>query len=298
MYWTYNGKGNDYLANGFGFNLFGFNLEIKFYAICILIGIMVAVYVGIREAKKLGVNPDIVFNGAIIGVVVSIIGARLYYVIFEWDYYKNDLLSIFKINEGGLAIHGGIIAALIFVYFYTKYTKISLIKTMDYVAPSFLIGQIFGRWGNFFNQEAHGGKVSVNFLKNTLHLPDFIVNNMYFSDGLSSDLYYWHPTFLYESLWNLAGLIAMLIVRRKKVLKLGDLMPIYLIWYSIGRFFIEGMRTDSLMIGSLKQNQVISIILIIVGVALLILKRIFMKDLDYYVNYFVEEENIDEEPSV
>ena len=262
-----------YLANGIAIGSF----TIRFYALCILFGMIIAVVLGVREAKKLNINTDDIFNGAVIGIVLGILGARIYYVIFEWNTYKNSFAEIFAIWNGGLAIHGGIIVAFVFAFFYCRKKKINVLAVLDMVVIGLLIGQTCGRWGNFFNQEAHGGVTSLEFLQ-SLHMPDFIIKQMYI-DGA-----YYHPTFLYESLWNFVAIVALLILRRTRTIRLGDQAGIYLIWYGIGRFWIEGMRTDSLMIGNIKQNQLISIVLIIAGIAYLIFKYVKLKP-GYYVDY-------------
>ena len=264
---------DSYLASGIQIGSF----VIKFYALCILFGMIIAIILGIREAKKLKLNTDDIFNGAVIGVILGIIGARIYYVIFEWSTYSSNPAEIFAIWNGGLAIHGGIIVAFVFAFFYCRKKKMNFLAVIDMVVIGLLIGQTCGRWGNFFNQEAHGGVTTLGFLQ-SLHLPDFIIKHMYI-DGE-----YYHPTFLYESLWNFVAIIALLILRRTRTIRLGDQAGIYLIWYGIGRFWIEGMRTDSLMIGNIKQNQLISIVLIVLGIAYLIFKYVKIKP-DYYIYY-------------
>lgn len=257
------------------------------YSLMIMTGLIIAIILGIKEGNKLGIKTEAILDGVLIIVPLSIVGTRLWYVIFEWERYAWDLWAIINITDGGLAIHGGFITAFVSAYFFTKAKGINLFSAFDIMAPGFLIAQAFGRWGNFFNQEAHGGVIggtlngdavlSLNeqreFLSSTLHLPDFITNQMYLigPDGLN----YYHPTFLYESLWNVAGFIIMLILRRTKLIRRGDLLPVYLIWYSVGRFFIEAMRTDSLYIGdtNIRTAQVISVIMILGGVALLALTR-------------------------
>ncbi len=266
------------------------------YSVMILLGLIAAVVLGIREGKKIGITAEQIIDGVIIIVPLSIVGTRMWYVIFEWSRYRNDLMQIFNIRDGGLAIHGGVITAFISVYFYTKFKKIDFLRAFDLVAPGFLIAQAFGRWGNFFNQEAHGGVIggveSGNpvlsldnqraFLSETLHLPDYITNNMYLfgPDGLN----YYHPTFLYESVWNIGGFILLLILRRTKLIRTGDLLSIYLIWYSTGRFFIEAMRTDSLYIGDtgLRTAQIISLLLIAGGIAFLLFNHLVLKTKHYY----------------
>jgi len=261
----------------------------------ILLGIAIAVVLGIKEGKKLGINSDIIIDGVIIIVPLSILGARLYYVIFEWDQYAGNLLSILDFRSGGLAIHGGIIVAFVSAYIYTKVKKISILRVIDLMAPGFMIAQASGRWGNFFNQEAHGGIIGGGtnslptlsldsqraFLDNTLHLPKFIVDNMYIKiDGLIN---YYHPTFLYESSWNIFGFIIILFLRRTKWIRSGDLLGFYFVWYSVGRFFIEGMRTDSLYVGNtgLRTAQIISIIMVIMGVAFVLFNHYILKTEKY-----------------
>lgn len=269
------------------FRLFG--IDVKWYGILIVTGALLALRFGLRTAKKMGIKEDVILDGFILGMLIGIIGARIYYVIFQWSYFKHDWVSIFMLRDGGLAIHGGIIAAAIFILIFCKVRKIDPLKIGEIVAPGFFIGQIIGRFGNFFNQEATGplvGKGALDldaqrmFLKKLL-LPDFIVNQMYMNG--ESGVGYYHPTFLYEALWNSVGLTIIILLRKKwKDYWIGDGVLFYIVWYSIGRFFIEGMRTDSLMIGSLKQAQVISIVLILAGVISFILRRVYKFRPDIY----------------
>lgn len=197
-----------------------------------------------REGKRFGIPAEFFFmDMLLIGVPSAIIGARIYYVAFKWDYYKSHLAEIPAIWLGGIAIYGALIGAIIGAYFfYFRAKGYNFWRIADICAPGLIIGQAIGRWGNFINQEAHGEPVQESFLRNTLHLPDFIVNQM----NIEGTFY--HPTFfLYESLWNLAGLALLLLLRRQRFfLRAGELFLSYFIWYSIGRFFIEGLRTDSL----------------------------------------------------
>ena len=267
------------------------------YSVMIMLGLLTAIILGLLEGKKLGILADDILDGVLIIVPLSIVGTRLWYVIFEFqnryladfkESFFDGLFAVINITDGGLAIHGGFITAFVSAYFFTKKKGINLFSAFDIMAPGFLIAQAFGRWGNFFNQEAHGGVIggvdavgdsllSLDeqraFLSETLHLPDYITNQMYLNGP--SGLEYYHPTFLYESVWNIVGFIIMLILRRTKLIRRGDLLPFYLIWYSTGRFFIEGMRTDSLYIGNttIRTAQVISVIMIAGGIALLYLTR-------------------------
>lgn len=276
-----------FLALPHEINIFG--LKIAFYAICIIIGMFSAYYYGLRIAKKLGVNEDDLFWGFIIGVVVGVLGARIYYVAFSWVDYKDNLIKILAINEGGLAIHGALLAAGIFAVIYSKIKKLDLLKVVELLAPGFLLAQSAGRWGNFFNQEANGGEVTRGFLEK-IHIPTFIINNMEFRDKVTGIFGYFHPTFFYEFLWNISGFLAIIIIRQLwKKYWVGDSGIFYLIWYGIGRFFIEGLRTDPLPVNffgiELLQAQVISVVMVLAGVILLVLRRVFK----YKPVSFIEE---------
>ncbi|MFC5591654.1 prolipoprotein diacylglyceryl transferase [Sporosarcina soli] len=250
-------------------------IEVRWYGILIALGIVLAFIVVQKEMVKRGMHPDFLTDLLIWAVPISIISARIYYVIFSWDYYQENPGEIIRIWEGGIAIHGALIGGFITTYVYTKRRGISFWKTVDIAAAGLLIGQIIGRWGNFMNQEAHGGPVSEKFLETTI-IPDWIMNQMTI-EGVT-----YHPTFLYESSWNIVGLIIIILLRRVN-LKRGEMFLFYLVWYSVGRFFIEGMRTDSLyVIGELRAAQLVSITTIIVAVIIFIIRR-FVRKLD--VNY-------------
>lgn len=238
-------------------------IQIYWYSLCILTGMMIGMFLVYRETKKRNISENLITNLIFYTVILAIIGARLYYVIFSWDYYSNNILEIFEIWNGGLAIHGAIIVGGLYLIYYTKRHKMDTLKVLDICSVGLIIGQAIGRWGNFFNQEAYGSEVTLGFLKG-LHLPGFIIDGMHINGA------YYHPTFLYESVLNLICLIALLILRRNKKIKEGMLLSIYLIWYGIVRFFIESLRTDSLMLGSIKIAQVISIIFVISGIILMI----------------------------
>jgi len=245
-------------------------LEVRWYGILIALGIVLAFIVVQNEMVKRGMHADFLTDLLIWAVPIAIISARIYYVIFSWDYYKDNIGQVFQIWEGRIAIHGALIGAFITTYFFTKYRGISFWKVVDIAAPGLLIGQIIGRWGNFMNQEAHGGPVSETFLNNTI-IPDWIMNQMTI-EGIT-----YHPTFLYESLWNIVGLIIIISLRKVR-LKRGEMFLFYLIWYSAGRFFIEGMRTDSLyVIGELRAAQLVSVLTIIVGIVVFIVRRYVQK---------------------
>lgn len=237
-------------------------ITIYWYSITMLLAILSGIYLADRESRKM--NMSSYFQDLLIPLIISgIIGARLYYVIFNFSVYKNDFISIFKIWEGGLAIYGAIIAGFLTIIYYSKKKNQSILKTIDLLIPSLILAQAIGRWGNFFNQEAHGSEVTLEFLK-SLHLPQFII------DGMHIDGAYFHPTFLYESLACLIGFIILLIFRRRRYTKIGQTTSLYLILYGVIRFFIEGLRTDSLMLGNFKMAQIVSILMVIIGIIMYI----------------------------
>lgn len=241
-------------------------IQIYWYSIMIFLGLLIGGWVILKEAKKFGISEEFITNLFFFAVPISIIGARLYYVIFNWSYYSVHISEIFKIWEGGLAIHGGMLFGLVWIIIYTKKYKVNTFRILDMVVVGLLIGQALGRWGNFFNGEAHGPVTTLEFLSK-LHLPSFII------EGMKIGGVYYHPTFLYESLWCLIGFIIILFIRRIKYIKVGQITGIYLVWYGIGRFFIEALRTDSLIFMGLKQAQLISILMVIIGIVILIVKK-------------------------
>ena len=250
--------------NRVAFNIFGFN--VYYYSLCILLGVIVAYILITREGKKQGLTKEFTSDLIFYTLIIGILGARVYYCVFNLDYYLANPSEILKIYNGGLAIHGGVIAGFIFVYFYTKKKNVSFIKILDIVAPAVIIAQSFGRWGNFFNQEAHGEITTYQNLKN-MHIPEFIINGMHIEGK------YYYPTFFFESIWCLIGFIILMIARRNKNLRKGFQIGFYFIWYGIGRFFIEALRTDSLMFFGLKIAQIVSLIGIIIGIIIIVTNR-------------------------
>ena len=246
-------------------------ITVRWYGVIIAVGIVIAFLVGQREMVKRGLHPEYLTDLLIWAVPLAIVGARIYYVAFEWEHYRNNLGDVIAIWNGGIAIHGALIASVIVAYVFTKKRNTSFLKVADILAPSILIGQAIGRWGNFINQEAHGGEVSRTFLEN-LFIPDWIINHMYI-DGA-----YYHPTFLYESMWSFAGIILLLLLRKVNLVR-GELFFFYMIWYSVGRFFIEGMRTDSLyVVGELRAAQLVSVVAIIIAVVFIVYRRTAIKN--------------------
>src|SRR5699024_981806 len=241
---------------------------VYWYGVIIAVAMSLAVTLGSREGKKRGFKEDTVLDMLFWAIPIGFIGARLYYVLFKWEYYIQNPLEIVAIWKGGIAIYGGLIAGSIAVYWYTKKKDIPLALILDVLAPYVLLAQSIGRWGNFMNQEAHGGAVTRAFLEN-LHLPEFIINQMQIN-GV-----YYHPMFLYESLWSLLGFIVLIILRNQKdLLKQGEVVLSYIIWYSAGRFFIEGMLTDSLWIGDfLRVSQGLSLLLFVGAIGIWMYRR-------------------------
>lgn len=247
-------------------------VSVNWYGIIIATGILLAYLVAQKEAVKRGLPEDTISDLLIWVIPIAILSARFYYVAMEWEYYSQHPSKVIEIWNGGIAIHGALIGGFITAYVITRTKKISFLKLADIVAPSILIGQIIGRWGNFMNQEAHGGPVSRTFLEN-LYLPNWMIEQMYIAELQS----YVHPTFLYESLWNVGGLLLLFLLRNLH-LRRGELFFTYLIWYSVGRFYIEGLRTDSLyIIGELRSAQVVSLLLIVVGFSAIIYRRFYLK---------------------
>ncbi len=252
---------------------------IAYYGITIALAILVGIYLAMREARRTKQNDEDYMDLAIFAVIAAIIGARLYFVAFTWDQYRDNLWSIFNTREGGLAIFGGIIASVIAVFVVAKYKKIHPGLMLDTACLGLITGQIIGRWGNFFNREAFGGYTDSLF---AMQLPKSAVR---FSD-LTQDLLSHtvvvkgieyiqvHPTFLYESLWNVGVLILLIIFRKKKVFD-GEVFIWYLTGYSLGRFWIEGLRTDQLLIGStnIAVSQLLSAVLVVAGIGVVLYMR-------------------------
>ena len=241
-------------------------IQIRWYSFFILVAIIIGYILVSKETKKKDLPEEELNNIVFYTIIIGILGARCYYVLFNLDYYLNNIIEIFMIWHGGLAIHGGLISALIFLLIYTKKHNINILLLLDIIVVGLIIAQAIGRWGNFFNQEAYGRIVSKAFLEN-LHLPKFIINGMYINNN------YREPTFLYESVLSLLGFIVLLVTRKIKAIKTGMLTSIYLLWYGLSRLVIESFRSDSLMLGSIKMAQLVSIISIILGILLLIKSR-------------------------
>ncbi|MDU9349091.1 MULTISPECIES: prolipoprotein diacylglyceryl transferase [Staphylococcus] len=241
-------------------------ISVHWYGIIIAVGILLGYFIAQESVKRIGFDKDILIDIIFWSAIFGFIAARIYFVIFQWPYYAQHPVEIPMIWYGGIAIHGGLIGGFITGIFVCKQKNINPFQIGDVIAPSLILGQGIGRWGNFMNHEAHGGPVSKSFLEN-IHIPDFIIDNMYI-DGQ-----YYQPTFLYESIWDILGFVILISLR--KHLRIGDTFALYLIWYSIGRFFVEGLRTDSLMLtGDIRVAQLMSVVLIVAGIVLMIVRRL------------------------
>ncbi len=229
------------------FTIFG--IDVMWYGVLIALGMLIGIALAVREAKRVGISEDDVLNIAIIAIPVAIICARLYYVIFSWDYYSQNPGEIFNIRGGGLAIHGGLIGGILTGFIYAKVKKLDFFKTADAVMVGMPLAQAIGRWGNFINGEAHGGPTSLPW-------------------GIMVDGVKVHPTFLYESIWDFGIFLFIMFYMRKKKTYEGEVIVSYITLYSIGRFFIEGLRTDSLMFGPIRMAQFISLVGVVGGLVL------------------------------
>ena len=236
--------------------------EIRYYSIFILIVILLGYFIVNREIKRFGIKKDFLFNMIFWAIILGLIGARIYYVIFNWDYYSHNLIEILKVWEGGLAIHGGIIAGLLVIIAYCYKYKARTIRYTDFIVAALPLAQAIGRWGNFFNSEAHGAATTLEHLQK-LHIPNFIIN------GMKIEGVYYTPTFLYESISCFILFLIIIIVRRGRYRKVGTPTAIYLIGYGLIRYFIEISRTDALMIAGFKMAQIVSVIMVINGIGII-----------------------------
>ncbi|WEK54515.1 MAG: prolipoprotein diacylglyceryl transferase [Candidatus Cohnella colombiensis] len=273
------------------------SLPVHWYGMILGFGAFAGLLLAIQEGKRFGVSADFFLDLLLFGVPSAIIVARIYYVAFKWGYYSKHPGEIIQIWAGGIAIYGALIGALLCGFFYIRAKGYSFWRIADICAPSLLIGQMIGRWGNFVNQEAYGGPTTETFLRDSLHLPSFIVNQM------NVEGTFHHPTFLYESLWSLVGLVILFVIRRRNFLRAGEQLITYFIWYSIGRFFIEALRTDSLAFqgpdwlaslvngiwtpmtavfeqgslnaaeGNIRISQLLALLIVIAGIVLIIVRR-------------------------
>ena len=258
-----------------------FVFSIAFYGLIIGLGVLAGILMAAHEAKVTGQNPDTYWDFSIYAVIFSVIGARIYYVVFAWDNYKDDLLSIFNTRNGGMAIYGAVIGAFLTLFIYCKIKKLNPFQMADTGVMGLILGQIIGRWGNFMNREAFG-EYSDGLL--AMRLPIEAVRSSDISDNIAAHIVEGtnyiqvHPTFLYESLWNLMILILMLCYRKHKKFQ-GEICLFYLGGYGLGRFFIEGIRTDQLLIPGteLAVSQLLSLCMVIFAVCVDFIVRFRLK---------------------
>ena len=257
--------GFDFHIDSTAFTVFG--LDIQWYGIIITTGLVLALLFGLKNMRRVGLDPDRAIDAIIGGIIGGIIGARTYYVAFNWSEYAGDWKSILNTREGGLAIYGGVIGAFLVGGIVCKFRKVKLFPMLDICGTGFLLGQAIGRWGNFTNQEAFGRNTDNIFGMSGGRIQQWI-SRTYTADVLNPD-YPVHPCFLYESVWCLTGFILLAIMLKKYRKFDGQNFLCYLIWYGTGRFFIEGLRTDSLMIGTLRVSQVLAAVCVVVSSILL-----------------------------
>lgn len=264
---------------GKSISIFGF--EIAYYGIVIAVAMVAGVYLAMWVAKKTKQNPDDYFDLAMIAIVVSVICARIYYVVFSWDYYKNNLLEIFNFRGGGLAIYGGVIGGVLTCFVFGKKKKMNYPQLMDTACLGLLLGQVIGRWGNFFNREAFGGYtdglLAMRLPADAVRASE-ITEEMMAHKIVEEGIAYvqMHPTFLYESLWNLAVLAVLFVLTFKGIKKFhGEIVLYYLMLYGLGRVWIEGLRTDQLLLPGihLPVSQVLSGVLVIGSAVLIVVFR-------------------------
>lgn len=240
------------------------NFQVRWYAVIMLLAIIIGITLIQKEAKRFKISSDFIFNLCFWTIIFGYLSARLYYVIFNWEYYSAHMSEILQIWQGGLAIHGGIIGGLLTIVIYTKKYKVRTVRILDFIVVPLLLCQAIGRWGNFFNSEAHGVATTLEHLQ-SLGIPQFII------DGMKIEGIYYTPTFLYESILCLILFIIFLFVRRGSYRKVGTMTGLYLVGYGFIRFFIEISRTDALMLAGFKVAQIVSIIMIIIGSIILMI---------------------------
>lgn len=261
-----------------GKNISVFGVTIAYYGMVIALGMLLGVALILRRAKADGVDPDTALDVCIFTILFAVVGARVYYVVFAWDAYKDNLLSVFNLRQGGLAIYGGVLAGILTAYIMCRIKKITFLQFADIAIPGLLVGQILGRWGNFFNREAFGqytdGLFAMELPLNAVRSMDDITSEMLAHARVVDGVTYVqvHPTFLYESLWNLALLLFLLFMTKRKKFD-GELFYGYLFFYGFGRFWIESLRTDQLKLWhtGLPASQVLAVILMIIAAILCII---------------------------
>lgn len=235
------------------------NYELRWYSVLIAIAVIIGYVLIVSESRRFKIKKEFMFNMMFWTLIFAIIGARLYYVAFNLEYYRTNVLEIFQIWKGGLAIHGALLFGAITIIIYCKKYKVRVGKILDIIVPALLLGQAIGRWGNFFNSEAYGSIVSYQQLVNMKIIPQFIIDNMFINGS------YHLPMFYFESLWCLLGFFLSLFLRRRKYIKDGQLVAFYMMWYGVARFVIETFRTDALLFNGIKVARVVSVLMFVIG---------------------------------
>lgn len=249
---------------------------VHWYGVIIASGVVLALLLSVREGKRHGIDEDNFYDYLLWALPIAIICARIYYVVFQWSYYSQHPSEIIAIWDGGIAIYGAILGGFAVLIVFCHYHHISLWLMMDVIAPTLIMAQGIGRWGNFMNQEAFGVITTKAHLL-AQHIPEWIINQMYIGGQ------YRVPTFLYESLWDLTGFALLMLLRhRKHLFRQGEVFLAYVMWYSCGRFIIEGMRTDSLMLGGIRISQLLSVVFFIGALIILIVRR-YQANIPWYM---------------
>lgn len=258
-------------------SIFGF--RVAFYGIIIGLGMLAGMWIAMQDAKRRGQDPDLYLDFALYAIIFSIIGARLYYVIFDWQLYKDNPIQILNLRAGGLAIYGGVIGAVLTLIVYTRVKKQSFLSMADTGVLGLITGQIIGRWGNFFNCEAFGGytdNLLAMRIKASIVNPSMISQELWDMRIVENGVEYIqvHPTFFYESMWNLGVLLFLLWFRKRKKFT-GEMMWLYFLGYGLGRVWIEGLRTDQLKLPGtgIAVSQLLSAVLVLVSAGVIIWKR-------------------------
>lgn len=242
-------------------------IQVHWYGIFIGSAVIIALWLAVREGHRQGLDEDVFYDYLLWALPIAIICARIYYVVFQWPYYSLHPGEIIAIWDGGIAIYGAIIGGFLVLYFYCRYHHLSAWQLLDIIAPTVIMAQGIGRWGNFMNQEAFG-RVTTRAALASQHIPNWIISQMLIGG------HYRVPTFLYESLWDLAGFVLLMLLRhRHHLFKRGEVFLAYVLWYATGRFFIEGMRTDSLMFGPIRISQLLSLVFFVASLVILIMRR-------------------------
>lgn len=255
-----------------------FGIPIHWYGVIIATGVVIALLMAVHEGNHLGINEDAFYDFLLWALPISLICARAYYVCFQWPYYRVHPSEIVAIWDGGIAIYGGLLGGLLVLVVFCRHRKISILTMLDVIVPGVILAQAMGRWGNFFNQEAFGG-ITTKAALAAQHIPPFIINQMYIGGHFRV------PTFLYESLWDFTGFLILVLLRhRQHVFKHGEIFLTYVAWYAFGRFFIEGMRTDSLMLGNIRISQLVSVLLFVSAIIAFAYRRYHWRNLPWYLD--------------